>query len=122
MQWDPHNPQQFAVSMEDGHVLSYDARKNQQPIFLLKAHNETCTSLAFCPVKQNIMVTGSTDKTVKMWSINNGKPELVKTNISYMNPVYSLSFLEDKLSVGGDKGGLKIWKMDFKSWKDPKTQ
>lgn len=101
------------VSLENGGVVCYDARNNKQPMFSFEAHKESCTDLDISPKIPGMLVTCSTDKAVKIWDVS-GTPKLVKTNLSYLAPVFSAKFLDDLLAVGGEKNSLKIWKIDEK--------
>lgn len=111
--WSPHQPFLFACSLENGHVVFFDARQaSKAPMFTLAAHAAPCTNLSFNAVLPSCFATASLDKTVKIWDFN-PTPTLVSTKD--MKPVGSIFSAEfDKnyahvLAVGGDKGKLGIW-------------
>lgn len=98
VKWNPSEPQYFLVSTEDGMVTCIDARQNGgKPVFTLRfviffprscplfffqcalswlssAHDEAVCALHFNPRIPNCLVTGSYDKTVKVWDIKDNKP------------------------------------------------
>lgn len=79
VRWDPSSPQHFYVSTETGLVLYFDVRNPGQvsPIFTLHAHDSAVSSLEINPSIQGCIVTGSTDKLVKVWDIKDAKPSMV---------------------------------------------
>jgi periodic tryptophan protein 1 len=80
MKWDPHHAEMFYVSTEDGVVKCYVAKvSNSKPEFTLHAHNYAVTSIDINPHIPNFFVTGSADKTVKLWNVRDGKPICLAT-------------------------------------------
>jgi periodic tryptophan protein 1 len=65
--WNPHVPTMFAVSAEDGHVHCFDTRggEGSKALFTLAAHSEATTNVMFNPSIPDLLVTASTDKTVR---------------------------------------------------------
>lgn len=79
IKWDPFSPQYFYVSLESGLVLYFDARNFNQasPVFTLHAHDSAVSSLDVSSSIQGCIVTGSTDKLVKVWDVKDMKPNMV---------------------------------------------
>ena len=79
IRWDPFSPQYFYVSTEAGLVLYYDVRNSGQaaPVFTLHAHDSAVSSLDISSSIQGCIVTGSTDKFVKVWDVKDMKPDIV---------------------------------------------
>ena len=79
IRWDPFSPQYFYVSTETGLVLYFDVRNSGQvaPVFTLHAHDSAVSSLDVSPSIQGCIVTGSTDKFVKVWDVKDMKPNIV---------------------------------------------
>lgn len=67
--WHPSQEHNFVVSTESGHVLGFDTRKTEGPVFSMRAHEKGCTSVAFSPHLQSMLVTCGTDKMCKVWDI-----------------------------------------------------
>uniref|UniRef100_A0A453GDA8 Uncharacterized protein n=1 Tax=Aegilops tauschii subsp. strangulata TaxID=200361 RepID=A0A453GDA8_AEGTS len=80
---DPHNEHTFVVSLENGTVQAFDRRTASshsncgQPMFTLHAHDKAVSSISFTPSTPNLLATGSTDNTVKLWDLSNNQPSCV---------------------------------------------
>ncbi|KAI8914284.1 WD40-repeat-containing domain protein, partial [Gorgonomyces haynaldii] len=72
--WDPIQAERFYVSTEDGIVGCFDARSPNQTVFTLHAHDDAVSALDVSPHLPGCLVTGSADKTVKIWNIKDDKP------------------------------------------------
>lgn len=75
--WDPFAPERFMVSSEDGLVTCYDARNTKGSIFKVHAHDGPVSALDLSPVIKGCMITGSADKTVKVWNLEGNAPACV---------------------------------------------
>ncbi|CAI8591582.1 unnamed protein product [Vicia faba] len=117
--WDPHVENLFAVSLEDGTIKCFDVRNamsnatsEQSATFTLHAHDKSVTSLAYNMSAPNLLATGSTDKTVKLWDFSNNQPSCVATKEPKVGSIFSISFAEDNpflLAIGGSKVKLELW-------------
>lgn len=69
----------FVVATENGLVRMYDARKGPgaAALFTLSASDGATSSVSFCEAAPQLMVTASTDGVVKLWDVQNGKPQYV---------------------------------------------
>ena len=131
LQWNPHNAATFAVATEDGNVALFDARNNKEPIWTLSAHGggKSCSSVAFNSLVPGMMATASTDKTVKVWDINDsdsaaseertrGGPVCIETKTMGIGEVFCLSFYSDDpyiLACGGEDGKVALWETNESS-------
>jgi periodic tryptophan protein 1 len=120
VKWDPHDPNCFFVSTENGIVHYYDVRNaSKDPaasksIWKLQAHDESVSSFDLNTVIPGFMATGSTDKTVKLWNIGPQGPSLVVSRDFDVGRVFSTTFGPDpevafRLAVAGSKGTVSIW-------------
>eukprot|EP00128_Syssomonas_multiformis_P017046 Colp12_sorted_trinity150504_noHs@36386 len=112
MTWNAFEPTNFLVSGEDGNVWCIDARVTDKPVFMLSAHDKATSCLALSHHVPGLLVTGSADKSVKVWDIAGGKPEFVIGRELGHGAIYSLSFSPDApftVAVGGSKGKLKVY-------------
>ncbi|KAI9160214.1 hypothetical protein LWI28_006238 [Acer negundo] len=117
--WDPHTEHSFVVSLEDGTVKGFDIRTaksdptSESPAsFTLHAHDKAVCSVSYNPLASNLLATGSTDKTVKLWDLSNNQPSCVASSNPKAGGVFSVSFSEDSpflLAIGGSKGKLQVW-------------
>ncbi|KAK0656072.1 WD40-repeat-containing domain protein [Cercophora newfieldiana] len=120
VKWDPHDPNCFFVSTENGIVHYYDVRNaSKDPsasksIWKLQAHDESVSSFDLNTVIPGFMATGSTDKTVKLWNIGPQGPSLVVSRDFDAGRVFSTTFGPDpevafRLAVAGSKGTVAVW-------------
>ena len=118
--WDPHNPNLFFVTTENGVVHYYDVRASPQfpdasnPIWKLQAHDKSVSSFDVNPVIPGFLATGSTDKEVKLWNVQSSGPTMVVSRNLGVGKVFSTKFAPDqevafRLAVAGSKGAVQIW-------------
>ncbi|EON97261.1 putative periodic tryptophan protein 1 protein [Phaeoacremonium minimum UCRPA7] len=120
VRWDPHDPNFFFVSTENGVIHYYDIR-NASPdpaaskaVWKLQAHDESVSSFDINSVIPGFMATGSTDKTVKLWNITPTGPGMVVSRNLDVGKVFSTTFAPDaevafRLAVAGSKGTMSVW-------------
>ncbi|KAJ5115252.1 hypothetical protein NUU61_001011 [Penicillium alfredii] len=120
VRWDPHDPNYFYVTTDGGMVYRYDVRNvpastaESKPVWSLQAHDSTVSSFDINNSIPGFLVTGSTDKQVKLWNIENEKPSLVVSRKLEVGKVFSTSFAPDpevgfRLAVAGSKGVVQVW-------------
>ncbi|EGO52924.1 hypothetical protein NEUTE1DRAFT_150359 [Neurospora tetrasperma FGSC 2508] len=120
VRWDPHDPNFFYVSTENGIIHYFDARNTtkdpavSKSVWKLQAHDESVSSFDLNPVIPGYMATGSTDKTVKLWNITAEGPSLVVSRDFDVGKVFSTTFGPDpevafRLAVAGSKGTVSVW-------------
>ena len=102
----------FVISTESGIVQGYDTRKPDEAVFILQAHEKSCTNLSLSPHIPNMMATCSLDEHIKIWDINGSEPKLIGHRKTTMGELFSLSFYKDipwVLASGGSRGEVAIW-------------
>ncbi|KAL5611788.1 hypothetical protein BROUX41_000637 [Berkeleyomyces rouxiae] len=120
VRWDPHDPNFFYVSTENGVLHYHDVRNAPaspaatKPVWTLQAHDESLSSFDINPVIPGFIATGSSDKTVKLWNIQPSGPSMVVSRNLDVGKVFSTSFAPDtevafRLSVAGSAGSLQVW-------------
>ncbi|CCM03608.1 uncharacterized protein FIBRA_05746 [Fibroporia radiculosa] len=125
IRWDPWEAHGFYVSLENGIVLNFDARtlpsdlKSPSPArFTLSAHDGAASALDVNPHIRGCLVTGGTDKMVKVWNVNDDA-DLNKRQVSLVisrdlgvGKVFSTSWSPDDpltLAAGGSQAKVQIW-------------
>ncbi|KAF4309652.1 hypothetical protein GTA08_BOTSDO02426 [Botryosphaeria dothidea] len=120
VRWDPHDPNFFYVSTENGVIHYHDARlapsdpSQTKPIWTLQAHDESISSFDINPIIPGFIATGSTDKEVKLWNVQPTGPSMVVSRNIGVGKVFSTAFAPDKevgfrLAVAGSKGSVQVW-------------
>lgn len=105
--WYETNPNFVLTSLEDGSIMFYDLRNTTAPIWNVKAHNSACTSLS---LKGSKLISTSTDKTSKIWSLDSSKPKLFAQKKMEIGAIFCSSIEDqyDVIAVGGEEK-LAIW-------------
>ncbi|KAE9401514.1 WD40 repeat-like protein [Gymnopus androsaceus JB14] len=124
LRWDPWHESGFYVSLENGLVLNFDVRTLPSNLdepsparFTLQAHDGAASALDVNPHIKGCLVTGGTDKLVKIWNVEENSDG--KNNVSLVNSrdlgvgkVFSTVFSPDDpltVAAGGSKAKLQIW-------------
>lgn len=120
VRWNPHDQNYFYVATENGVVHYHDVRNAPsdpaatKAVWTLQAHDESVSSFDINPVIPGYMVTGSADKTVKLWNVDAGGPSMVVSRNLDVGRVFCTSFGPDpevsfRLAVGGSSGSMRVW-------------
>lgn len=85
-----------------------------KPVWVLQAHDDSISSFDINPVIPGYLATGSVDKQVKLWNIQESGPSMVVSRDLGVGKVFSTTFAPDKevgfrLAVAGSKGAVQIW-------------
>ncbi|KAG6887455.1 hypothetical protein C0992_012197 [Termitomyces sp. T32_za158] len=125
LRWDPWEDHGFYVSLENGIVLNFDVRTlpsnldNPSPArFTLSAHDGAVSALDVSPHIKGCIVTGGTDKLVKVWNVTD-EADGGKRNVSLVTSrdlgvgkVFSAVFSPDDpltLAAAGSKAKMQVW-------------
>ncbi|RMD45015.1 hypothetical protein DV735_g12, partial [Chaetothyriales sp. CBS 134920] len=121
VRWDLHDPNFFYVTTESGLVYYFDARKapksvdeTSKPVWMLQAHDGPVSAFDINPTVQGFLATGSEDKKIKLWSVQDNKPSLVVARNLDVGRIFAASFGPDpevsfRLSVAGSRGPVQVW-------------
>ncbi|EEH42906.2 rRNA-processing protein PWP1 [Paracoccidioides brasiliensis Pb18] len=115
VRWDPHDPNFFYVTTDSGMVYCHDARQESaKAVWMLQAHDSSVSSFDVNPTIPGFLVTGSNDKQVKLWNVQDNKPNMVVSRKLEVGKVFSTTFAPDqevsfRLAVAGSKGVVQIW-------------
>ncbi|KAI0033541.1 WD40-repeat-containing domain protein, partial [Vararia minispora EC-137] len=124
VRWDPHDAFGFYVSLENGIVLNFDTRtlasdlsNPRPPRFTLAAHDGATSSIDVNPYIPGCIVTGGTDKVVKIWNVTGGSDgkcdvSLVTSRDLGVGRVFTVTFSPDDpltIAAAGSKAKLQIW-------------
>ncbi|KAI1326189.1 WD40 repeat-like protein [Xylariaceae sp. FL0255] len=120
VKWDPHDPNFFYVSTENGIIHYHDIRNipstpaASKPVWTLQAHDESLSAFDINVHIPGYMVTGSTDRTVKLWNIQPSGPAMVVSRNLDIGRIFSATFAPDaevafRLAVAGSQGTMHVW-------------
>jgi len=112
--WNPHFLNAFTVSLSSGIMMTYDIRNQKTPIHKWQAHapKMAVSDFSYSEVAPNLLVTCSHDGTVKFWNQNCAESaqqpqEIESADIGY-GQCYTVSFYENFLAIGAQKGKLQV--------------
>ena len=112
--WSPHSPRMCALTDESGLVQIVVDYKDSQEIVRIQAHEKAVSALDWSPLVPGLFLTGSIDKTVKLWSMNvmTKEIECLAQRELGTGKVFTASFSPDNpylvLAAGG-KGKPVVW-------------
>ncbi|KAE8150297.1 WD40-repeat-containing domain protein [Aspergillus avenaceus] len=120
VRWDVHDPNYFYVTTDGGMVYRYDVRnipaspQESKPVWSLQAHDSSVSAFDVNQAIPGFLVTGSTDKQVKLWNVENDKPSMVVSRKLDVGKIFSTTFAPDqevgfRLAVAGSKGVVQVW-------------
>ena len=120
VRWDPHDPNFFFVTTENGIIHYHDLRTipsspaTSKPVWTLQAHDQSVSSFDVNPIIPGFLATGSTDKEVKLWNVQSSGPSMVVSRNLGVGKVFSTTFGPDaevgfRLAVAGSKGTMQVW-------------
>lgn len=81
VKWNSWNEHEFFISLENGLVQSFDSRTlsttptsttSSKALWTLSAHDKAVSALDYSQHVRGFLVTGGTDKTVKLWNTLDG--------------------------------------------------
>jgi WD40 repeat protein len=109
--WHPNNQTAYSVG-EDGCLQFWQVPNPQQLARVLPAHGGPVTALALSP-DNNQILSGSTDKTVRVSNFANGQP--IRTLGGSNAPITAVSGNNALVAGGAEDGRLFVWGGDGKT-------
>ena len=112
--WNLRSPTQIIVSDETGTVTCFDSRMGEcsNPIFDVLAHKKAATCMSVSTGAPSLLVTASTDKTMKLWDISTGELNLIAQNNPEIGALFTAAFSPSVpylIGCAGAKGEIAVW-------------
>jgi len=109
--YDPQNwSPLLAVAGKNGVIRVFDCTKTETRCSL-RAHLQAINDLKFHPSKPYLLLSASSDESLRLWDIRTGRCTAIFHSDSYSSPVYSCDFHpngEQFVSAGG-KNAVLVW-------------
>lgn len=109
--WNPIEPSVFTLASEDQNLYTFDIRNLKTSTQIYKDHVSAVMSVAYSPTGQDL-VSGSYDRTIRLWSVGKGNRSRDVYHTSRMQRVFSTAWTMDARFVlsGSDDGNGRLWK------------
>ncbi|KAI9348552.1 WD40-repeat-containing domain protein [Obelidium mucronatum] len=110
--WNPMEAYNFTCANEDHNLYTFDMRKLNKAINVLKDHVSAVLDVDYSPTGQQI-VSGSYDKTLRIFNAREGHSRDAY-HTKRMQRLFCVSYtMDDKYVISGsDDGNLRLWKAD----------
>ena len=110
--WNPMEAYYFTVANEDHNCYTFDMRKMDRAVNIIKGHVSAVLDVDYSPTGQEI-VTGSYDKTVRIFNAREGLSRDVY-HTKRMQRIFTVKVSMDAQYIlsGSDEGNIRLWKMD----------
>ena len=108
--WNPYEPINFVVGNEDSNCYTFDMRKLDEAKMIHKDHVNAILDIDFAPTGREF-VTGSFDKTVRIFPFNGGRSREVY-HTKRMQQVNAVCYSMDSKFIisGSEDTNVRIWK------------
>ena len=94
-----------------------DARQDGKTLWTLSAHSEGVNGMSLSTQRKGLLLTGSSDKTMKVWDISDNKPSCLLEKDVKIGMVHSLESCPDApfvVALGGDTPSHNLHVMDVR--------
>ena len=95
----------------------FDARQDKKSIWTLSAHSEGINGMSLSTQCPGLLITGSSDKSIKVWDISEDKPSCLMEKPTNIGLVHSLEVCPDApfvVALGGDTPSHNLHVMDVR--------
>ncbi|EDV23507.1 uncharacterized protein TRIADDRAFT_50515 [Trichoplax adhaerens] len=110
--WNPLEAYHFTAANEDGNLYTFDMRRLDSALCVHVDHVSAVLDVDYSPTGQEF-VSGSFDKTVRIFPVNKGKSREVY-HTRRMQRVFCVKWSMDNNFIvsGSDETNLRLWKAD----------
>ncbi|KAJ2072328.1 Protein sof1 [Coemansia sp. RSA 922] len=108
--WNPMEAFMFATASEDHNVYTFDMRKMDHAVNVLRDHVSAVMDVDYSPTGQEL-VSGSYDRSVRLWDVNKGHSRDIY-HAKRMQRVFCVKYTLDNNYVlsGSDDSNLRLWR------------
>ncbi|KAJ1857504.1 Protein sof1 [Coemansia sp. RSA 1822] len=108
--WNPMEAFMFAVANEDHNVYTFDMRRMDHAVNVLRDHVSAVMDVDYSPTGHEL-VSGSYDRTVRLWDVARGHSRDIYHS-KRMQRVFCVRYTQDNAYVlsGSDDSNLRLWR------------
>lgn len=108
--WNPMEPMHFTLASEDHSLYTFDMRKLDHAICVHNDHVSAVLAVDYSPTGKQF-VSGSYDRTVRIWSVGEPKSEAVY-HTKRMQRLFCVGWSNDSAYVfsGSDDTNVRLWR------------
>ncbi|XP_059618943.1 periodic tryptophan protein 1 homolog [Phlebotomus argentipes] len=102
--WNLQDPTYFAASTNKGEIAYFDMRQ-ANPLWQTSAHSEEVSGLIFSPAIPGMMLSTSSDGSLKIWDYNLAGARLIHEDDMNIGRIHSISYSPEDpniVAIGGD--------------------
>mmetsp|Transcript_42086 Transcript_42086/g.85942 ORF Transcript_42086/g.85942 Transcript_42086/m.85942 type:complete len:420 (-) Transcript_42086:1931-3190(-) len=97
--WSVHRPNTFGSVGDDMKLMIWDdSVGNKKPVHTIAAHDAEINCLDFNPKSENLLLTGSADKTIALWDLRNTSTKLFSFH-SHQDEVTQVQWSRSRLEI-----------------------
>ena len=107
---------ELLAAVLDGEIIIWDTQTGD-PVKKLSGHNNAVRSVRFSPTDSNLLASGSADRTVRIWDIEQGQ-QIGPALTGHTDSVWAIVFSSKGnrvLSASADLS-LRIWPTYWQEW------
>ena len=115
--WNHFNPAIFATGCEDGIIRIYDINnEGTSSILDLKKHSKRVFNIVWHPHSENILASGSNDKTIKVWNITDNSIITLEGHTNFVRGIVWSYEIPWFLASGSWDAQIRIWDTRIGAW------